>query len=170
MERAPELTNLRQVRVGLAAPLFAAEAYVAGEDGPRTIALADLRGSWVALLFYRRDFAAACATQLHTFAALARELSPERAVLVAASTDGYLCHRAWFESHPLLGDVAFPVIADPAHRLASAYGVLCEDGSARRASFLVDPHGTVAHASLPEHDQTCDPEELLLTLRRLRRA
>jgi alkyl hydroperoxide reductase subunit AhpC len=55
--------------------------------------------------------------------------------VVAASTDGYWTHRAWFEIDPRLGAVTYPVIADTAHHLSRAYPVLAEDGVALRGTF-----------------------------------
>ena len=63
--------------------------------------------------------------------------------MVAASTDSYWSHRAWFESDPMLGRIAFPVLADTTHAMSEAFGVLVRDGSALRGTFLIDPDGVV---------------------------
>ena len=44
----------------------------------------------------------------------------------------------------------YPVLADPAHELAAAYGVLLEDGSAQRGTFVLDPQGVVRYASVTD--------------------
>lgn len=123
------------VRIGNPAPPFETEAYVPGEGDPQRIALERYRGSWVVLFLYPRDFTFVCPTELQAFAELEAGFAAEEAVLVAASTDSYWSHKAWFESHPMLAVVGYPVLADTTHALAAAYGVLLEDGSALRATF-----------------------------------
>ena len=132
------------VRIGAPAPSFDADAYVPGAPGPKRSTLERYRGSWVVLVFYARDFAYVCRSELQGFGELESGFAEERAILVAASTDSYWSHKAWLETHPLLGDITFPVIADTTRALALDYGVLGEDGSAPRATFIIDPEGRAA--------------------------
>jgi alkyl hydroperoxide reductase subunit AhpC len=154
--------------VGRQAPDRRVEAYVASEREPRRLGVADFRGSWVVLFFYPRDFTFICPTELQAFAELDEAFAEEDAVLLGASTDSYWSHRAWFESHPMLSEVAFPVLADTSHGLAAAYGVLLEDGSALRATFVIDPEGVVRHASVSDQSVGRSPEETLRVLQALR--
>jgi alkyl hydroperoxide reductase subunit AhpC len=156
------------IQIAAPAPSFEAEAYVPGEADSQRIALDAYRGSWVVLFFYPRDFTFVCPTELHAFAELADDFAAEDAVLVAASTDSYWSHRAWFESHPLLGGVAYPVVADTAHDIARAYGVLLDDGSALRATFVIDPDGIVRHASITDQSVGRSPDETLRVVQALR--
>ena len=94
------------IKIAAPAPSFEAEAYVRGEANPCRVALDAYRGSWVVLFFYPRDFTFVCPTELHAFGELEEEFAGEDAVLLAVSTDSYWSHKAWFETHPLLGDVA----------------------------------------------------------------
>jgi len=154
--------------VGQAAPEFAAEAYVPGAGDPRTVALCDYAGSWLVLFFYPRDFTFVCPTELEAFAALEEAFADEDAQLVAVSTDSYWSHRAWFESHPMLADVRYPVVADTSQRLAFDYGVLTGDGSALRGTFVVDPDGVLRHASVSDQSVGRSPDETLRVLQALR--
>src|SRR5919201_6355362 len=120
------------LRVGYPAPGFEADAYVPGHQDPSRLALEDYSGSWLVLFFYPRDFTFVCPTELQAFAELADAFGDEDAALVAASTDSYWSHQAWFESHPMLAHVRYPIIADTTHEVAVAYGVLADDGSAVR--------------------------------------
>ena len=88
-----------KVQIAAPAPSFEAEAYVPGEADPQRISLDEYRGSWVVLFFYPRDFTFVCPTELHAFGELHESFADEDATLLAASTDSYWSHKAWFESH-----------------------------------------------------------------------
>jgi alkyl hydroperoxide reductase subunit AhpC len=120
------------------------------------------------LFFYPRDFTFVCPTELQAFAELTEEFAAEDAVLVAVSTDSYWSHKAWFESHPLLADVTYPVLADTSHAVSSRYDVLLEDASALRATFVIDPDGIVRHASVSDQNVGRSPAETLRVLQALR--
>jgi peroxiredoxin (alkyl hydroperoxide reductase subunit C) len=156
------------IKIAEPAPAFEAEAYVRGEANPCRIALDAYRGSWVVLFFYPRDFTFVCPTELHAFGELEDAFAAEDAALVAVSTDSYWSHKAWFETHPLLGGVRYPILADTSHEIASAYDVLVEDGSALRATVVVDPDGIVRHASITDQSVGRSPDETLRVLQALR--
>ena len=156
------------VKIGSAAPAVHAEAYVRGVGEPVDVRLDDHRGSWVVLFFYPRDFTFVCPTELRAFAQLESEFADEGAVLIAASTDSYWSHKAWFETHAMLAQVSYPVIADTAHTVSEAFGVLLEDGSALRGTFVIDPDGIVRHASVTDQSVGRSPDETLRVLQALR--
>jgi len=156
------------ISVGKHAPDLELEAYVASTSEPQRVRLANYRGSWLVLFFYPRDFTLVCPTELQAFAELEDEFAGEGAALVAASTDSYWSHKAWFESHPLLAAVRYPVLADTAHELATAYGVLLADGSALRATFILDPEGIVRHMSINDQNVGRSADETLRVLGALR--
>jgi alkyl hydroperoxide reductase subunit AhpC len=150
------------------APAFQAEAYIRGHFQPQRISLSEYRGMWVVLFFYPRDFTFVCPTEIHSFASLGEEFERENAVVLAASTDSFYTHRAWYETDARLQGVSFPVIADTSHRLADDFGVLLEDGTALRGTFIIDPEGIVRHVEINDLDVGRNPEETLRTLRALR--
>ena len=156
------------VRIGQPAPRFEVEAYVPGEIEPTRRTLEGFGGAWLVLFFYPRDFTFVCPTELQAFAGLADAFAVEDAALVAASTDSFWSHKAWFESHPMLAGVRYPVLADSAQRVASDYGVLLDDGSALRATFVIDPDGVVRHATLSDQSVGRSPDETLRVLQALR--
>lgn len=156
------------LRVGQPVPDHSVEAYVRGERAPSEFSLSSHRGRWVVLFFYPRDFTFICPTELAAFAELHDEFLGERAVVLAASTDSYYSHKAWFESDPRLADVRFPVIADTAHELSRSFDVLLEDGATHRGTFIIDPSGVLLHMSVNEHDVGRSVDEVLRTLRAFR--
>jgi peroxiredoxin (alkyl hydroperoxide reductase subunit C) len=119
------------------------------------------RGEWVALFFYPRDFTFVCPTELRVLAELQDEFADAGAHVLAASTDSYWSHRAWFGSEPALADVRYPVLADTSLALGGAYGVLGPDGSALRATFVIDPAGVIRHASVSDQAIGRNPGETL---------
>ena len=155
-------------KVGQTAPRIDADAYVRGVANPRRITTHELSGRWTVLFFYPRDFTFVCPTELAGFAELTEAFEEEDATIVAASTDSYFSHIAWFESHRMLAGVDYPVLADTAHDLAGAYGVLTEDGSALRGTFLIDPEGVLRYASVSDQSVGRSPGEVLRILQALR--
>jgi peroxiredoxin (alkyl hydroperoxide reductase subunit C) len=155
------------VRVGTPAPVVPVPAYVPGEVEPRVLSLALYRGEWVVLVFYPRDFTFVCPTELRALAELDDDFTAAGAQVVAASTDSYWSHRAWFGSEPALQGVSYPVLADTAHALGDAYGVLDADGAALRATFVIDPAGVIRHASVSDQAVGRSPAETLRVLHAL---
>src|SRR5262249_51409902 len=93
------------LRVGEPVPDQSVQAYVRGERAPSEFELSSHRGRWVVLFFSPRDFTFICPTELASFAERHDDFLRERAVVLAASTDSYHSHKAWFESDPRLAGV-----------------------------------------------------------------
>ncbi len=156
------------VKVGSPVPKVELEAYRRGELEPVPFVLDGARDRWLVLFFYPRDFTFVCPTELAAFAELERSFNLEDADVVAASTDSYWSHKAWFESDRQLEAVDFPVVADTAHQLSFDFGVLTDDGSALRGTFIIDPDGVVRHASITDQSVGRSPLETLRVLQALR--
>jgi peroxiredoxin (alkyl hydroperoxide reductase subunit C) len=154
--------------VGHAAPDARLDAWERGAAGPRKLSLADHRGRWVVLFFYPRDFTLISPSEFAAFMALRADFEREDAVILAASTDSFHSHRAWFESDARLSEVAFPVIADTVRRFSEDYGVLLPDGATLRGTFIIDPEGILRHMSVTALDVGRNVDEVLRTLRALR--
>ena len=135
--------------VGARAPVWTADAYVKDELQPVPVDVPG-RGGWSVLFFYPRDFTFVCPTELAAFEELRMDFEESGARIIAASTDSWWVHRAWFTSNPWLEQVSYPVIADASHELARSYGVLADDGAALRATFVIDPDGIVRHAAVTD--------------------
>lgn len=127
------------------APRFKATSVVRkGEFEP--FDLAEYEGSWVALCFYPADFTTVCPTELLELSRRAKEFAALNTEIVGLSTDSKHSHRAWIAMD--LGELAYPLVADPKKEIARAYGALLEaEGVAARATFLIDPAGVVQYAS-----------------------
>jgi alkyl hydroperoxide reductase subunit AhpC len=149
--------------VGSRIPDLEVVAYVPGALEPQMLGVPARDGGWTALVFYARDFGYVHPTDLHGFAELQDEFAAEGVTLLAASTDSYYTHKAWFESNALLSAVRYPVLADASQELTSAFGVLGDDGAALSGTFLIDPEGVVRHVSADP-----GPAETLRMVRSLR--
>lgn len=112
----------------------------------------DLLGKWSILFFYPADFTFVCPTELADLAAQYEAFQALGVEVYAVSTDTHFTHKAWHSSSPAVGTVRFPMLADPAHVLAAQFDVLRPgEGLADRATFLLDPSGTVQVA-----EYTCE--------------
>jgi alkyl hydroperoxide reductase subunit AhpC len=156
------------VSIGKPAPDFEAKAWQRGAEDPETVALSAFRGKWVVLFFYPHDFTVVCPTELSAFAIMAKDFEGEDAVLIGATTDSFLSHKAWFESDPRLESVQYPVLADTERVVSDAFGVLLEDGSAARGTFILDPDGVVRHITVNGLGVGRNVDETLRVLRALR--
>jgi peroxiredoxin (alkyl hydroperoxide reductase subunit C) len=156
------------IQIGKHAPDQPVDVYMRGEYEPQRTTLSAYRGRWLVLFFYPRDFTFVCPTELQSLAELHPEFEREDAVVLAASTDSFYSHKAWYETDPRLRDVSYPVLADTAHTLAKSFGVLLEDGTAMRGTFIIDPHGIVRHVQVNDLSVGRNPEETLRTLQALR--
>jgi peroxiredoxin (alkyl hydroperoxide reductase subunit C) len=136
--------------VGRKAPEFALEGVLDGKFD--TYRLSDYRGKWVVLFFYPLDFTFVCPTEILAFSDRLGEFRKLGAQVLGASVDSRYCHLAWTEKPREEGGIqglAYPLLEDLKKELATAYGVLAEDGAvALRGLFLVDPDGVVQHATV----------------------
>jgi alkyl hydroperoxide reductase subunit AhpC len=120
---------------GRPVPDLAVEAYVRDADGPVAFRLSDLRPRWLVLTVGAR------VCELAELAALERDFADADAVVVAAAADGHAELAALMEDEPALGDVAFPVIADPTGAVPMAV-------RRRRVVVVADPDGIVRQAAV----------------------
>src|SRR5271169_1251244 len=107
--------------VGRLAPEFALEGVLNGTF--HTYRLSDYKGKWVVLFFYPLDFTFVCPTEIKAFNEKYEEFKKMGAEVITCSTDSVYSHKAWQES-PSLGKLKFAHLADTAHHISRAYGVL----------------------------------------------
>ncbi len=154
------------VRLLEPAPAFTAPA-VRGAGEPVEASLEALRGRWVVLLFYPRDFTPVCPTEVIELSKRMPELRALSAEALAISVDDAATHRRWIAE--VLGPLAVPLVADPDRAISRAYGALLEaEGVAARATFIVDPRGVVQYAAFHNLQVGRSISELLRVLEALR--
>ncbi|RXF07842.1 peroxiredoxin [Enterococcus faecalis] len=105
---------------------------------------ADLRGHWSVFVFYPADFTFVCPTELEDLADLYDEFKKINCEIYSVSTDTHFTHKAWAEASPAIKKVRYPMLGDPAQKLARAFDVLIEEeGLALRGTFIIDPNGVI---------------------------
>ncbi len=135
-----------ELAVGTPAPDFSAPAVT--RSGEATLSLADFRGkSALVLYFYPKDDTPGCTTQACGFRDMTPDFAAAGAAIVGVSPDDESSHRAFAEKFAL----PFPLLADPDHVVAEAYGVWKEKNNygkkymgIERTTFVVDKAGLVA--------------------------
>lgn len=157
----------RILGVGEKFPAFALDACVALETGKefRTVSSEEFKGGWALLFFWPLDFTFVCPTEIAEFN---RELPAftERGVRVyGGSADSKYVHLAWRTHHKDLRDLAFPMLADNKHELCDSLGILHPSEKVPlRATYLVDPEGTVRWLSVNDLDVGRNVKEVLRTI------
>ena len=132
------------VQVGLPAPKFKTGAYDRRSDDFKDICLADCRGNWLLLYFYRLDFTPVCAAEIAAVDEALAQFRTRGCQVLACSTDSAYAHKGWCNADARLGRLRHPLLADQTKRIAMDYGVLVPDeGVALPGSFLIDPNGIV---------------------------
>lgn len=106
------------------------------------IHLRDLRGRWVVLYFYPKDFTGGCTIEARNFQRDLTEYEKRSTVILGLSTQDEKTHEAFCAKQGL----NFKLLADTRGIVSKQYGSLVNLGvtklSARR-TFLLDPQGTI---------------------------
>jgi len=138
-ELAPTGVSLRP---GVAAPEFRARTTM----GERR--LSDYRGRWLLFFSHPADFTPVCTSEFVALARAAPQFAALDCDLLGLSVDSLFSHLAWTISiEEAFGiTVPFPIVEDPSMAIAQAYGMTgpgAADSAAVRASFFIDPQGTI---------------------------
>jgi lipoyl-dependent peroxiredoxin subunit C len=160
-----ETTNM--LTIGDKLPSFNLQAVVSLEPNKefRAVTDQDFNGKWRVLFFWPMDFTFICPTEIAEFGKRDRDFRDRGAQVLGASTDTHYVHLAWRKQHPDLKSLPFPMLADTKRELSSALGILHkQDGVALRATFIVDPEGTIRWASVNDLSVGRNVDEVLRTL------
>jgi len=125
---------------------------------------ATYKDKWTCVFFYPKDFTFVCPTEIKGFGDLDKQFRDRDCQVMAASTDSEFVHLAWRRDHKDLKDLPIPMLADIRKDLATALGIVDEEGVARRAAFLVDPQGVIRFAYVTEGSVGRNPQEVLRVL------
>ena len=112
----------------------------------------DLEGKYSVLFFYPLDMTFVCPTEIIAFSERIKDFEALNCNLYTGSTDSEWSHLAWKEMSRQdggIGKINMPMIADRAHKLATALGIMVpEAGITFRATFIVAPDLTIRHISM----------------------
>ena len=98
----------------------------------------DLRGRWLAVYFYPRDFTGGCTIEARGFESLHNDFLQAGAEVIGISADSVEDHESFCESEGL----SFPLLSDPDGTVSKAYGSWMAPYSLRH-TFLIDPDGVL---------------------------
>ena len=136
------------VLVAKNAPDFTASAVMPDGTIKDDFNFADLKGKYVVLFFWPRDFTFVCPTEIIAHDLRLDEFKKRGVEVIGVSIDTQFSHFAWRNTPPEkggIGQIRFPMVADVKHTITQAYGVEHPEGVAMRASFLIDKDGIVQH-------------------------
>lgn len=126
------------------------------------------KGKWLVLFFWPKDFTFVCPTEIKAFADLNSEFQARDTQVIGASTDSEFVHLAWKKDHKDLHNLAIPMLADVGGKFSEALGILNKTALvANRATFIIDPEGTIRHVSVNDLSIGRNPDEIIRILEAL---
>jgi peroxiredoxin Q/BCP len=102
--------------------------------------LSDQRGRWIVLAFYPGDETTVCTKQLCNYRDNSEKLGSLDADVIGISPQDVDSHESFIANH----DLNVPLVADVDLEAAAAYGIKVSS-ALRRAVFIIDPDGRIAH-------------------------
>jgi lipoyl-dependent peroxiredoxin subunit C len=122
-------------------------------------------GKWKVIYFYPKDFTFVCPTEIAEFARLAKDFEDRDAIVLGGSTDNEFVKLAWRRDHKDLAKLPQWQFADTTGSLVDGLGVRNpEAGVAYRATFIVDPEGTIQHVYVTNLNVGRNPQDTLRVL------
>ena len=106
--------------------------------GNGKISLSDLRGKWLVLYFYPKDFTSGCTIEARRFQQDLPQYLAKNAQIIGVSADDIDSHAEFCDSEGL----KFPLLADTDGSVSKAYGSWLGFLSMRH-SFIIDPQGVL---------------------------
>lgn len=135
-----------------------------GESAFEDITQESFEGKWKVIYFYPKDFTFVCPTEIAEFGRLSGEFEDRDAVVLGGSTDNEFVKLAWRRDHPDLAELPHWQFADSTGSLVDGLGIRSEEGVALRATFVVDPHGTIQHVYVTNLNVGRNPQDTLRVL------
>ncbi|MBE9206799.1 peroxiredoxin [Nostoc sp. LEGE 06077] len=129
--------------------------------GDGQISLADLRGQWVVLYFYPKDFTAGCTIEARRFQQDLPKYLAKNTQIIGVSADDVDSHAEFCDSEGL----KFPLLADTTGAVSKAYGSWIGFVSMRH-SFIIDPEG-ILRETFVKVNPSVHSQEVLARLEKL---
>jgi peroxiredoxin Q/BCP len=155
---------VRAMRTGEKAPSSGTPApdFTLNSQDGHPLSLHDLRGKWVVLYFYPKDFTSGCTREAHDFQRDLPQYERKNAIILGVSVQDEATHQKFCAKEGL----SFKLLADTNYQTSSAYDSLVNLGVAKlsaRHTFLIDPTGVVRKTYL-NIDAAKHSEEVLADL------
>lgn len=152
--------------VGDKFPEFSLKATVSEDldNAFETITNDSYAGKWKVVFFWPKDFTFVCPTEIAEFGRVNGDFADRDAQVLGCSVDSEFVHLAWRKDHKDLKGLPYPMLSDLRKDLCSELGILDEEGVAKRATFIVDPHGIIRFASVTDMSVGRNVNEVLRVL------
>src|SRR6267143_4939223 len=139
----------RAIRIGGKAPSSGTPApdFTLNSQDGKPLSLHDLRGKWVVLYFYPKDFTSGCTKEAHNFQRDLSQYEQKNAIILGVSVQDEVTHQKFCAKEGL----SFKLLADTNYAVSSSYNSLMNLGVAKlsaRNTFLIDPAGVVRRVYL----------------------
>ena len=122
----------------------------------------DVLGKWAIFFFYPGDFTFVCPTELGDLADHYEQLQEMGVEVYSVSTDSHFVHKAWQETSEHVGKVRYYMLGDSTGDITRNFQNMREGaGQADRATFLVDPEGTIQYIEQTAEGIGRDASELI---------
>jgi thioredoxin-dependent peroxiredoxin len=135
---------VRAMRTGKRAPAAGTPApdFTLNSQDGQPVSLHDLRGKWVVLYFYPKDFTSGCTIEARNFQRDLAQYEQKNAVILGISVQDEATHKQFCAKEGL----NFRLLADTKHSVSSSYDSLVNLAVAKlsaRHTFLIDPAGVI---------------------------
>jgi thioredoxin-dependent peroxiredoxin len=135
---------VRAMSTGNKAPAYGTSApdFTLNSQDGKPLSLRDLRGKWVVLYFYPKDFTSGCTKEAHNFQRDLAQYEEKNAVILGVSVQDEATHQKFCAKEGL----SFKLLADSKYEVSSSYDSLVNLGVAKlsaRHTFLIDSVGVV---------------------------
>src|SRR5260370_15596720 len=135
---------VRAMHTGEKAPSAGAPApdFTLNSQDGKPLSLHDLRGKWVVLYFYPKDFTSGCTKEAHNFQRDLGQYEKKNAIILGVSVQDEATHQKFCVKEGL----SFKLLADTRYAVSSSYDSLVNLGVAKlsaRQTFLIDPVGII---------------------------
>jgi peroxiredoxin (alkyl hydroperoxide reductase subunit C) len=146
------------------APDFIASAILADGSIVEDFQLSKFKGKKIVLFFYPLDFTFVCPSEILAHHKRVKTFDERDTVIIGVSIDSKHTHNAWRNTQVNdggIGSIDFPLVSDMNHSIMSSYGITHPEGTALRASFLIDENFVIRHQVVNDHPLGRNVDEML---------
>ena len=146
------------------APDFIASAILADGSIVEDFQLSKFKGKKIVLFFYPLDFTFVCPSEILAHHKRVKTFDERYTVIIGVSIDSKHTHNAWRNTQVNdggIGLIDFPLVSDMNHSIMSSYGITHPEGTALRASFLIDENFVIRHQVVNDHPLGRNVDEML---------
>ena len=146
------------------APDFISSAILADGSIVEDFQLSKFKGKKIVLFFYPLDFTFVCPSEILAHHKRVKTFDERDTVIIGVSIDSKHTHNAWRNTQVNdggIGSIDFPLVSDMKHSIMSSYGITHPEGTALRASFLIDENFVIRHQVVNDHPLGRNVDEML---------